>query len=260
MNFFFGLCLVIVAIIVAVAIWSGYKRNQRKAEGGAPESVAPGPASTRDPATQARRMLDRLIAVQPGQTIVTAMDEYYLVRGRVDLRELAQYGGSDQWTPTGRELVLIETQGESNDNAAFAYLPSAEGGALELFKMAAQNPAGWNQILAGTDDKPGPARAFADLDQRQDLQGAELESIRFKAFNTTWQMADIGQAAYTARGTAFLSGQGEVRFATAQEVDGSQRLLFINLLRGDSASEDGLFVGGEYPIDMLKDITPAARA
>lgn len=254
MNFMFGLCLVIVAIIVAVAIWTGYKRNQRKAQG-APDA-APPPASLRNPAMQARSMLDRLLGVQPGQTIVTQMDEYYLVQGDVTLKEQAQYGGSDQWTPTGRELVLIETQGESNDNAVFAYLPAAEGGALQLFKMAAQDPVGWNQRLVGADDRPGPARAFADLDQRQDLQGEALASIQFKALNTTWQMADIGQAAYSARGAAFLSGGGEVRFATAREVGGSQRLLFVNFLSGDSASEDGLFVGAEYRVDMIKDITP----
>ncbi|MFN8483466.1 MAG: hypothetical protein U0768_10525 [Anaerolineae bacterium] len=257
MNFFFGLCLVIVAVIVAVAIWTGYKRNQGKGRGDA--AAAPPPASLRNPEMQARSMLDRLLAVQPGQTIVTQMDEYYLVQGDVTLRELAQYGGSAQWTPTGRELLLIETQGESNDNAVFAYLPATEGGALQLFKMTPHDPAGWNQRLVGDDERAGPARAFADLDQRQDLQGEALASIQFKAFDTTWQMADIGQAAYTGQGAAFLSGQGEVRFATAREVGGAQRLLFVNFLRGSSASEDGLFVGAEYRIDMLKDIT-AQRA
>lgn len=249
----------IVAIIVAVAIWTGYKRKGRNAEGGG-KAAAPPPASLRNPAMQARSMLDRLLAVQPGQTIVTQMDEYYLVQGDVTLREQAQYGGSDQWTPTGREMVLIETQGESNDNAVFAYLPAAEGGALQMFKMAAQDPVGWNQRLVGADDRPGPARAFADLDQRQDLEGAELASIQFKAFDTTWQMADIGQAAYSAQGAAFLSGRGEVRFATAREVGGPWRLLFVNFLSGDSASEDGLFVGAEYRVDMIKDITAPARA
>ncbi len=255
MGFTFGLCLVVVAIIIAVVIWSGYKRNQQKAQGGATATLAPGPASSRDPAVQSKNMLDRLIDVEPGQTIVTEMDEYYLARGSATLKELTQYGGSDQWTPTGREFVLVETQGENNDNIAFAYLPSAEGGALQLYRVTAQNPAGWMQILAGTDDRPGPARAFADLDQRQDLQGADLASIQFKALNTTWQMTDIGEAAYTARGAGFLSGQGEVRFAMAQEVGGPQRLFFVNFLRGDSSSEDGLFTGQEYRVDMLKDIT-----
>lgn len=259
MSFYFGLCLVLVAILAAVAIWTGYKRNQQKAAGSeAAATLAASPATSRDPAARSKSMLDRLLDVQPGQTIVTELDEYLLVRGSATLKELTQYGGSDQWTPTGREFVLVETQGESNDNVAFAYLPSAEGGALQLYRMTAQNPAGWMQILAGTDNRPGPARNFADLDQRQDLQGAELASIQFKALNTTWQMTDIGQAAYAAQGAGFLSGQGEVRFAMAQEVSGAQRLFFVNFLRGDSSSEDGLFTGQEYRVDMLKDITRKA--
>ncbi len=261
MGFTFGLCLVVAAIIIAIVIWTGYKRRQQAAPGGAasPATLAASPATARDPALRAKSMLDRLLTVQPGQTIVTAMDEYYLARGSTTLKELTQYGGSDQWTPTGREFILVETQGESNDNVAFAYLPSAEGGALQLYRMTAQNPAGWMQILAGTDDRPGPARNFADLDQRQDLQGAEMASIQFKALNTTWQMTDIGEAAYTARGAGFLSGQGEVRFAMAQEVGGAQRLFFVNFLRGDSSSMDGLFTGQEYRVDMLKDITLPAH-
>lgn len=259
MSFVVGMLLFVAAILAAIAITMSFLSRKPRAEPS--RAVAPLAGSAHfgvmNPETRAPDALGRLLTVQPGETIITATDDYLLVRGVTRLGELTQVGGADEWTPTGREFLLAQYDDEAGQPRAFAWLPTAEGGELRLYRMSQENAAGWTQFLAGTDDKPGPARAFADLDQRQDLEGADLASVRFSKLGATWQMTDIGQASYRSQGKTFLVGQGELRFALAQAVDGQRRLLFIDFLQGGTGSTDGLLVGDEYGPDLIKDIRAA---
>lgn len=262
--FLLGLLLFVLAIIVSVAVMRGYARRGWRAETETPRETGRSfqtfaPSAPR-PSARAADPMQALRAAQPGDALVTDLDEYYLIRGVAILNELTIYDGTDVWSPTGRDFLLIQAEDETGQGRLFAWIPSAESDALRLYRMERQPSAGWTQFLAGTEDMPGPARAFAELEQQRDLPAEYLELIRFNRFDTRWEMSDIGQASYRGQGQIFLTERGEVRFAVAQETDGRRCLFYVDWLRGGAGSEDGLFIGQEFDLRFVKDVVPATTA
>lgn len=262
MSGLIGIVLLVGLIAVAAFVVMTYMRRRGETLDAAKmvgKLIPANQAPAFDPAVRQIDPLAKFRAIGPGQALITHTDDYHLVRGAVTLKELTIFGDSNIWTPTGREFVIAQTDDEYGMRRAFAWLPSSEGGELKLYRMSQELADGWTQFLAGTDNRPGPARNFADLDQRFDLDDDELASIQFERLDTVWQMTDIGQARYTGAGNAFLMGQGELRFAMAKEVEGRRRLLFVDFLEGGSGSSDGLFVGDEFDPQLIKDIQPFVR-
>ncbi|MGB3905110.1 MAG: hypothetical protein WBB22_09320 [Anaerolineae bacterium] len=174
-------------------------------------------------------MEQRLERIDTGQFVVHLGSSLQVV-ATITLSELQKFGGpKGSWRPTGRKLKLVELAGDR----LIAHMPRGEGEQPQWFMMQRGAARGLTQFMAGTKQKPGPARRFAASDQLGDSQ--------FDWADADWKMTDIGTFDFQARGDGFLSGSGRCRHTMAEEVGGNRWFLFFDLMQGSGS--DTLWIG-----------------
>ncbi len=186
-------------------------------------------------------MEQRLERINVGQ-FVAYLGSTLQVVAAITLSELQKFGGRKaQWQPSGREFKLVELAGDR----LIARVPTGEGEQQRWFMMQQERARGLTQFMAGSEDRPGPARRFAASDQLADVQ--------FNWADGDWKMTDIGTFDFEASGDGFLSGSGRCRHVMAKEVDGNRWFLFFDLMKGSGS--DSLWIGPQLDLEVeIEDI------